>query len=95
MDNTSILYRSDVCPACRWDPLLSPGTLTRRNVKPPEMSLSERYRGTPYGLALEPDVFGVDTQARAGISKGRVVVIAGLVVSIGIYGTVLAALGGF
>jgi hypothetical protein len=84
-----------ICPACRWDPLMSPGTLTRRNVRPAEMSLSERYRGTPYGLAIESDVFGEGAQASVGVSKGRVLVIAGLVLSVGIYGVVLAAMGSF
>jgi hypothetical protein len=59
------------------------------------MSLSERYRGTPYGLAIEPDMFAAGTQASAGVSKGRVLVIAGLVLSVGIYGVALAAMGSF
>ena len=59
------------------------------------MSLSERYRGTPYGLALEPDIFGAPAQASAGVSRGRIVVIAGLVLSVGVYGVALAVMGSF
>jgi hypothetical protein len=84
-----------ICPACRWDPLLSPGAVTRKNVRPPDMSLSERYRGTPYGLAVEPDGFANPAQATSGISRGRLIVIGGLVLSVTIYGVVLAALGPF
>lgn len=83
-----------ICPACRWDPLLSPGALTRRNMRPAEMSLTERYRGTPYGLALDPEVLG-GPAAATGISRGRVFVIGGLVLSVCIYGLVLAAMGSF
>ena len=84
-----------ICPACRWDPLLSPGVRTLRNTKPADMSLSERYRGTPYGLAVESDVFGAPAQASAGVSRCRLLVIAGLVLSVGVYGAVLAAMGSF
>ena len=84
-----------ICPACRWDPVMSPGVRTLKNTKPAEMSLSERYRGTPYGLALEPDIFGAPAQASAGVSRGRIVVIAGLVLSVGVYGVALAVMGSF
>jgi hypothetical protein len=84
-----------ICPACRWDPILSPGVRTLKNTKPPEMSLTERYRGTPYGLAIEPDMFGARAQASSGISRGRVLVIAGLVLTVGVYGVALAAMGPF
>jgi hypothetical protein len=84
-----------ICPACRWDPLLSPGVVTRKNVRPSDMSLSERYRGTPYGLAVEPDGFANPAQATSGVSRGRLIVIGGLVLSVTIYGIVRAALGPF
>jgi hypothetical protein len=83
-----------ICPACRWDPLLSPGALTRRNVRPQDMSLSERYRGTPYGLALEPEILSGPV-ATTGVSRGRVFVIGGLILSVCIYGLVLATMGSF
>lgn len=84
-----------ICPACRWDPLLSPGVRTIKNTKPADMSLTERYRGTPYGLAVEPDMFGAPAQASGGVSRCRLLVIAGLVLSVGAYGAVLAAMGSF
>jgi hypothetical protein len=84
-----------ICPACRWDPLLSPGAITRRNVRPSDMSLSERYRGTPYGLAVEPELLMGAAQASGGISRGRLFVIGGLVLSVVIYGAVLASVGPF
>jgi hypothetical protein len=84
-----------ICPACRWDPLLSPGVRTLKDVKPPEVSLTERYRGTPYGLAVEAGGFGPQADASHGISRCRVFVVAGLVLSIGVYGVALAAMGSF
>jgi hypothetical protein len=77
-----------ICPACRWDPLLAPGQITRRNVRPPEMSLTERYRGTPYGLALQSEAVGDPASMSSGVSRGRIFVIVGLVASVALYGVV-------
>ena len=57
------------------------------------MSLTERYRGTPSGLAVEPGGFGGQTDTSHGVSRCRVFVVAGLVLSIGVYGVALAAMG--
>ena len=46
-DNTGI------CPACRWDPRAATDVRTFSATKPPEMSLTERYRGTAYDFVLQ------------------------------------------
>ncbi len=87
---TDLDRRTGICPACRWDPLLVPGMLTRRNVRPDDMSLTERYRGTPYDFSMPVEM----AEGHAGMSRGRAFVIVGLVASVGLYGTAFAVLSG-
>ena len=83
---TELDQASGICPACRWD---------RSTVAPqsaagpqPSASISDRYRGTPYDSSWDAMV----ANHSAGISRGRVIVIAGLLAVVGIYGVILGVL---
>jgi len=80
-----------ICPACRWDPLLSTDVRTAKTTMPPEMSLTERYRGTPYDYSLQSEV----ATHQSSVSKGRVLVIGGLIAGGVLYGIVLSLMGPF
>lgn len=79
-----------ICPACRWDPRISTDVEAIRTVEP-EMSLTERYRGTQYDLALQ----GAIASSHQGVSRGRAFVIVGLIAVVSIYGVVMGAMGVF
>lgn len=84
---TELDQATGICPACRWDPLLSAARRSQAPVEPP-MSLTERYRGTPY-----------DIQAKAmpkrsdHLSRGRLFVVVAMVAAAGLYGLALGVLG--
>ena len=80
-----------ICPACRWDPLISTSLRSVRIEPDAGMSLTERYRGTPYDLSLQSEMAG----SHASVSRGRVFVIAGLVAAATIYGLMLSVMGPF
>jgi len=80
-----------ICPACRWDPLLSTDVRTVKTTKPAEMSLTERYRGTPYDFSLQSEA----ATQHSGVSRGRVLVVVGLITGVALYGIVLSLMGPF
>jgi hypothetical protein len=80
-----------ICPACRWDPLISTSIRSVRIEQEPGMSLTERYRGTAYDFSLQSEMAG----SHEGISRGRAFVIAGLVAAATVYGLMLSMMGPF
>jgi hypothetical protein len=79
-----------ICPACRWDPRISTDVRTVRTAEP-EMSLTERYRGTQYDVSLQSAM----VSSHQGVSRGRTFVIIGLVAAASLYGVVMGAMGVF
>ena len=68
---TELDQSTGICPACRWDPLLS--TAQAAQPTAPQISLTERYRGTEYDLRSEYMVAPIAT-----VSRGRTFVLVGL-----------------
>jgi predicted ATP-dependent serine protease len=86
---TDLDRATGICPACRWDPLIATDVRTLKTTKPQDMSLTERYRGTPWDVSPQFEM----AHAQAGISKGRALVIFGLVSGAVLYGLVLSLMG--
>ena len=84
-----------ICPACRWDPLLSPGVRTLKNTKPPRCRSRSATAARPTVSPSSRTIFGAPAQASVGVSRGRIFVVAGLVLSVGVYGVALAVMGPF
>lgn len=80
-----------ICPACRWDPLISTDIRTIRTAQQPEMSLTERYRGTQYDFTLQSEL----VSSQQGVSRGRAFVLVGLVAVATVYGLMLSMMGAF
>jgi hypothetical protein len=82
---TDLDQATGICPACRWDPraVVAPAPIV------PQMSLTERYRGTGYDL----DPQGLVLPQQSHISRGRAFVLMALVAVAAFYGVVLALLG--
>jgi hypothetical protein len=83
-----------ICPACRWDPqsaIETSGVRVTRMVHAPEMSLTERYRGTPYDFSLLSGAIG---EPRQGVSRARTLVIIGLIGAAVLYGVILTLMMG-
>jgi hypothetical protein len=80
---TELDQTTGICPACRWDPY-AVATQTAARPEAPT-SISERYRGTPY----DPSWDGAVARHSAGVSRGRVLVIGGLLGVAGFYGIIL------
>lgn len=85
---TELDQNTGICPACRWDPLMASSRQAAESVQP-EMSLTEKYRGSQY------DSYTPTITADAGVSRGRAFVIMGLVAAAAVYGVVLALMGPF
>jgi hypothetical protein len=88
---TDLDGNTGICPACRWDPLTATDMRTASAIKTAEMSLTERYRGTAYDLVLQSDAASHQT----GVSRGRVLVIVGLIGGAALYGAVLTMMAPF
>jgi len=84
---TELDQRTGICPACRWDPYAASLRSTAQP-RAPEMSLTERYRGTQYDLHAE----FVDDRL-ASDSRGRAFVLIGLAAASGLSAITLGALG--
>jgi hypothetical protein len=84
---TELDQTTGICPACRWDPYSAASQAAP--VSGPVASLSERYRGTPYDASWDAAVARHST----GISRGRVIVVGGLLGVVGFYGVILGMLG--
>lgn len=91
---TDLDEATGICPACRWDPqafTTSSGVRITRLSPTPEISLTERYRGTAYDFSLLSEAIG---EQRTGISRGRTLVIIGLAGALVLYGVILTLMMG-
>jgi hypothetical protein len=86
---TELDLTTGICPACRSDPMAARAVVTTRTEEP-EMSLTERYRGTQYDVTLEQAM-----DDHANVSRGRSFVIVALVAGVVLYGGVMSAMGIF
>lgn len=81
---TELDQATGICPACRWDPavvaLNAPAVSDE-----PELSLTERYRGTHYDVTLEQG-----SMANSGVSRCRTFVVVALAASAALYGVVMS-----
>ena len=48
---TELDVTTGICPACRWDPMVSRTVVVPRPEPESELSLTERYRGTRYAVS--------------------------------------------
>ena len=87
---TELDQATGICPACRWDPMVAK-TIAVPQEKEPEMSLTERYRGTTYDVAMEQ----LASYERASNSRGRAFILISLAVGVGLYALVISSLGMF
>jgi hypothetical protein len=81
---TELDQATGICPACRWDPAviaLSAPVVSDE----PELSLTERYRGTRYDITLEQG-----SMANSGVPRGRAFVVVALVAGSALYGVVMS-----
>ena len=86
---TELDITTGICPACRWDPMVA-RTVQEPQQQEPEMSLTERYRGTRFDV--------VSQQAAVQdhrVSRGRVFVLIALTAGVFLYGGVMSAMGMF
>ena len=86
---TELDITTGICPACRWDPLVARNVVDQRDTEP-EMSLTERYRGTGFDV-LEQQA-AIEHQS---VSRGRAFVLIALVAGVFLYGGVMSAMGLF
>lgn len=85
---TDLDQATGICPACRWDPMMQ-ARLAQVGPTEPELSLTERYRGTAFDVSIHDAAFRTST----GVSKGRAFVIVSLVAGACLYGLVLSMMG--
>lgn len=83
---TELDQATGICPACRWDPIVASRQAVR--VDEPEVSLTERYRGTRYEFSS-----GIAAERGSSMSRGRTFVVVGLLAAAGLYGLVLGVTG--
>jgi predicted ATP-dependent serine protease len=86
---TELDVTTGICPACRWDPLVARSIAASREDEP-EMSLTERYRGTNFDITLQQA-----TMEDHSVSRGRAFVLVALVAGVFLYGGVISAMGMF
>ena len=81
---TDLDQATGMCPACRWDPY----TAAPVQDSEPELSLTERYRGTQFDISVN------DGAAHSsGVSRGRSFVVLALIAGAALYGVVIAMMG--
>ena len=88
---TELDVTTGICPACRWDPMVARTvTAPLAQSEAPELSLTERYRGTRFDLSTQQ-------AAVEGhhVSRGRAFVLMSLVAGVILYGGVMSAMGLF
>jgi hypothetical protein len=73
------------CPACGWDPHTPPPAPDPE----PQLSLTERYRGTDYASSMVP-ALALDPRPSSRVGKARVALIVAFLAVIGLYGTMMA-----
>jgi hypothetical protein len=84
---TELDQATGICPACRWDPHLA-APAQSAEATGPELSLTERYRGTQFDVSLS------DGATRSGgISRGRSFVVVALVAGVALYAVVMTMMG--
>ena len=86
---TELDVATGICPACRWDPLVTRRVVSQREEER-EMSLTERYRGAGFDF-MEQQA----TMEDHSVSRGRVFVLVGLAAGVFLYGGVMSAMGIF
>ena len=86
---TELDVTTGICPACRWDPMVARSVAAPREAEP-EMSMTERYRGT--GLDIAEQQVAMENH---NVSRGRVFVLVALVAGVFLYGGVMSAMGLF
>lgn len=77
-----------ICPACRWQHVTARAQPEKPS--PERVSLTERYRGTEWDSSFATISAPSGHQ---GISRGRLFVLAGLLLVVGVYGAVVATVG--
>jgi uncharacterized Zn finger protein (UPF0148 family) len=85
---TDLDQATGICPACRWDPTMA-ALEAKSQPAGPEMSLTERYRGTQYDITLQQAAFDDATH----VSRGRAFVLVGLVAGVALYGFIMTSMG--
>jgi hypothetical protein len=91
---TDLDSATGICPACRWDPesaIQTSGVRVIRTTATPELSLTERYKGTAYDFSTFSSALG---ESGTGISRARTLVIIGLIGAAVLYGAVLTLMMG-
>ncbi len=83
---TQLDEATGICPACRWDPLAEPAPAAPE----PELSLMERYRGTPYDSSRLAAQAVAEQRGHAAPPKAKLLLIAGVLALFGLYGGMFA-----
>jgi len=87
---TELDQATGICPACRWDPMIARTVMTPK-ADEPELSLTERYRGTQFDISSQQAAMDSGTH----VSRGRTFVVVALVAGAGLYGLAVSSLGVF
>ena len=90
---TDLDQATGICPACRWDPAAAARAaqiLQAAQDDGPQLSLTERYRGTRFDHSV-----GQVAVSDSGVSRGRAFVAVALIAGVGLYGVVMSAMGVF
>ncbi len=84
---TELDQATGICPACRWDPIVAQ-TIVAPREEEPEMSLTERYRGTRYDVSAH-----TATEHAPVVPRSRAVILVALVAGAGVYGLIVNSMG--
>ena len=83
---TQLDEATGICPACRWDSFDVPPPAAAE----PERSLMDRYRGTEYDSGMTTAPALAESPATGPTTKARLVLLAGVLALVGIYGGIVA-----
>ena len=86
---TELDITTGICPACRWDPMVA-RAVTAPEENEPELSLTERYRGTQFDIHQQQAAM-----EGTHVSRGRAFVLLALAAGVLLYGGVMSAMGLF
>ena len=86
---TELDVTTGICPACRWDPMVASTVTEPQPSNDPQLSLTERYRGTRW------DATNQVAMEKQHVSRGRAFVLMALVAGVFLYGGVMSATGLF
>jgi hypothetical protein len=84
---TDLDQATGICPACRWDPYVATSAQPVQE-SGPELSLTERYRGTQFDITVSEQA-----TRRSELSRGRSFVVVTLVAGAALYGVVMTMMG--